>query len=157
MEGQILTMSAFCLAGLQITVPKAQAEAAVAELWARFLHEPLVATIPDYTEGSVYTVCKYAVPTGPNVTLFIGYKVRSLDKVPDGLQTLEVPEGAYQLFLARGPMPETRAQAWRQINSGQANRAYTYDFEIYGPKAQQGSFSELEIYVSTLDKEPQQA
>lgn len=105
----------------------------------------------------MYTVYRHEGANQSSVTIMVGYKVSSQEAVPDGLQSLQVPEGTYQLFLARGAMPEIRTQAWQQIDNGLARRAYTFDFEIYGPKAQNGLLSELEIYVSTLEAEPQQA
>jgi len=48
-------------------------------------------------------------------------------------------------------MPEAVAKTWTTIweRDKELNRKYTYDFEVYGEKSQNGENSEVEIYIAS--------
>lgn len=56
----------------------------------------------------------------------------------------------FQKFTAKGEMPNAVMQTWKTIweQDEVLNRAYQYDFEVYGEKSQNGNESEVEIFVS---------
>jgi predicted transcriptional regulator YdeE len=47
-------------------------------------------------------------------------------------------------------MPKAVVETWQEIWSSDKslNRKYTYDFEVYGEKSQNGLNSEVEIYIA---------
>jgi len=48
-------------------------------------------------------------------------------------------------------MPKAIVEAWIDIweKDKELSRKYTYDFEVYGEKSQNGENSEVEIYIAT--------
>jgi predicted transcriptional regulator YdeE len=48
-------------------------------------------------------------------------------------------------------MPKSVLDTWANIweHDKELNRKYSYDFEVYGDKSQNGENSEVEIYIAT--------
>ena len=77
--------------------------------------------------------------------------VSTLDEIPDGLIGREFKSDNFQKFIAKGEMPKAVLDIWFDIwkRDNELNRKYSYDFEVYGEKSQNGENSEVEIYLST--------
>lgn len=53
-------------------------------------------------------------------------------------------------FIARGNLQQGAVwQKWMEIWESDIDRTYTFDFEIYGEKAQNPADAEVEIFIST--------
>lgn len=79
---------------------------------------------------------------------FIGCKVHEDEKVPEGMDTLVIPEGHYKLIRAIGVLPDCISKAWGVIWSIFIPRTYQTDFEVYGEKSQDLTHAEIDIYLS---------
>ena len=86
-------------------------------------------------------------------TYFIGEEVRSLDNVPEGLDTLEIPAQSYAKFTnGPGPMPDVIRDAWFAIWDMSEDelggpRSYLTDFEVYDERASDHSRIVLDVCI----------
>jgi predicted transcriptional regulator YdeE len=73
-----------------------------------------------------------------------------LDNIPEGLIGREFVGENFIKYVAKGEMPKAVVETWQKIWSSDKtlNRKYTYDFEVYGEKSQNGLNSEVEIYIA---------
>lgn len=118
-------------------------------LWQRFQAEKCIESIQGKLDAKVYAVYHNydGDHTGP-YEFFIGCAVDSEAKVPDGMVSIEIPAQDYQLRLAKGQMPNCIAEAWMEIWDSDIDRAYTYDFEVYGEKSYDWTNAEVEIFLA---------
>lgn len=79
---------------------------------------------------------------------FIGCKVKPQTENHAGLQSLNIPMQHYRKIIAKGKMPDCISAAWKEIWRSEIERAYGYDFEVYGEKAQNWNEAEIDIYLS---------
>lgn len=148
MEPQKTEVSPFSFIGIGITTsPETEAQD-LAALWNRFFSEHLIERLPGFADSTILSVYTHYQPDG-RYDAYIGCRMIDLATVPEGFTGLEIPGGTYHLYLARGPMPDTVMKAWQIIREQDQSRAYTFDWDIYAPKSQNGENSEVEIYVST--------
>ena len=80
---------------------------------------------------------------------FIGCKVRPDELQPEGIQILQVPTGKYSHINAEGVIPDCIGETWRDIWNSKLPRAYSFDFEQYGPLSKDWSDGVVPIYIST--------
>ena len=126
-----------------------QAMADCGQLWQRFEQEGIFNTIPGKTAFEIYAVYHdYDGDHTQPYAYFIGCPVAEGTEVPEGLQKLEIPAQEYTHIVAKGKMPTCVADAWRDIWQADHNRAYGFDFEIYGAKAADWNDAEVDIYLS---------
>ena len=121
------------------------------KLWGRFFEENISAKIPNKVSDEVYAVyTDYESNYLGKYTTIIGQKVESLDTVPENLMAREFPNENFQKFVAKGEMPNAVVEVWKEIwqKDEQLGRNYTYDYEIYGEKSQNGNESEVEIFIA---------
>ena len=122
------------------------------KLWEKFYTDNIPSKIPNKKSEEIYAIyTDYESDYHGAYTTIIGQKVESLDQIPDGLIGREFNGGTYQKFVAKGQMPNAVVASWTEIwgKDKELNRKYTADFEVYGPKSQQGENSEVEIYIAT--------
>ena len=79
---------------------------------------------------------------------FIGYKVKEGTPVPDGLESLIIPEGTYEKIAVTGKMPDCVTDAWKQVWAADYPRTYQTDFEVYDQRAKDWNNAEVDVYVS---------
>lgn len=126
-----------------------QAMADCGSLWQKFEQEGIFNKIPAKTAFEIYAVYyDYDGDHTQPYSYFIGCPVAQGTEVPEGLETLEIPVQNYTHIVARGKMPSCVADAWREIWQADHNRAYGFDFEVYGEKAADWSNAEVDIYLS---------
>ena len=136
---------------IQTTNENGQAEKDLGMLWGRFYAEGISAAIPNMDSDEVYSLfTDYESDYTGSYTAIIGHKVQSLDSVPPGLVGREFKGGKYLPFKAQGAMPQAIVDSWKEIWSRdkELKRRYTVDFEVYGPKSQQGDQSEVDIFIA---------
>lgn len=120
-------------------------------LWARFFTEQIGEKIAGKVSDDIYSIyTDYESDYRGEYTCLIGYQVDSLEKVSEGLVAREFSGGKYTKFVAKGNMPEAIVTTWQEIWAKDADlgRKYTADFEVYGPKSQQGDNSEVDIFIA---------
>ncbi len=123
---------------------------AIGALWGRLYQEGISHKIPNKLSEEIYAVYSdYKKDHTGKYTTTIGFKVNSLDDIPEGLSGVKIEGGDYTPFLAKGTMPlavvETRQEIWG--SDKELNRKYITDFEVYGKKATQGDQSEAPIFI----------
>lgn len=128
-----------------------QAEQDLGALWGRFFNEGISAAVPHKSTEEIYSLfTDYESDYRGAYTAIIGHKVSSLDSIPEGLIGRRFTGGTYTPFKAKGEMPQAIVNTWKEIwaQDEQLQRRYTVDFEVYGPKSQQGDQSEVDIYIA---------
>lgn len=129
-----------------------QSKEDLGKLWERFFAENITQKVPNkksFEIISIYT--DYKSDFTDEYTTIIGLPVSTLDEIPDGLIGREFQPETFQKFTAKGEMPNAVVDTWIDIwqKDKELNRKYSYDFEVYGTKSQNGENSEVEIYIAT--------
>lgn len=120
-------------------------------LWQRFYSDNVAAQIPNKLSNDVYSIyTDYTTDYTGKYTSIIGLQVSSLESIPAGMVGREFSGGNYQVFTAKGKLPETVITTWEQIwqKDSTLKRRYSTDFEIYTDKSQQDDNSEVDIYIA---------
>ncbi len=122
------------------------------ELWNKFYSEEIFEKIPNKISNEILAIyTDYKSDYSEDYTTIIGVPVSTLNEIPTGLIGQEFEKENFQKFVAKGEMPNAVLNTWKEIwkNDKELKRKYTYDFEVYGEKSQNGKNSEVEIYVAT--------
>jgi predicted transcriptional regulator YdeE len=121
-------------------------------LWKQFFNQQLSDKIPNKTSNHIYSIyTDYKSNFTEDYTTIIGLQVNSLEVIPEGLIGREFHTDTFTKFIAKGQMPKAIIDLWANIwqQDNELNRKYSYDFELYGNKCQNGDNSEVEIYIAT--------
>ena len=119
-------------------------------LWQKFLSQNMIEKIPNKLSSEIF--CIYTEYEGDHTqpyTTLLGCKVASLETIPEGMRGMTfVPEKLHK-STAKGNLNEGAVwKKWVEIWNADLDRAYTFDFEVYGEKAQHPENAEVDIYVS---------
>ncbi|SFW73528.1 GyrI-like domain-containing protein [Chitinophaga sancti] len=144
----------FKVIGLSVrtTNKDAQAMQDLGKLWGQFFAENVMEKIPNKASGEIYAIyTDYKSDYTEEYTTIIGVPVTTLNEVPEGLTGREFGPEQFQKFTAKGEMPAAVGNTWMEIwqKDKELNRKYTYDYEVYGAKSQQGANSEVAIFIAT--------
>ena len=143
----------FKIIGISVrtTNENSQAIADLGRLWNQFISENIVEKIPNKISNDVLAIyTDYKSNFEEEYQTIIGVPVSSIDKIPEGLIGREFPKENFKKFIAKGEIPESVGKTWMEIwqNDEELNRKYSYDFEFYGAKSQNGEESEVEIFIA---------
>lgn len=122
------------------------------KLWVQFYFENIIEKIPNKSSSNILSVyTDYKSDYTDEYTTIIGIPVSTLCEIPDGLIGREFKTDNFQKFTAKGEMPNAVVNTWIDIwqRDKELNRKYTYDFEVYGEKSQNGENSEVDIFIAT--------
>ncbi|TKC06928.1 GyrI-like domain-containing protein [Pedobacter frigoris] len=128
-----------------------QAQTDLGKLWGDFFAKDLMNSITNKCSNEILAIyTDYKSDFTEEYTTIIGMPVATLDEVPAGLVGREFPAENFQKFIARGDMPQAVVDVWMDVwnRDAELNRNYTYDYELYGAKSQNGAESEVEIFIS---------
>ncbi len=123
----------------------------IGNLWGHFFAENLMENIPNSVGTDIFALyTDYESDFRGGYTAILGLKVSSLDTIPDGLIGREFKGGNFKKFCAKGIIPNAVIDTWEEIwtDDKQLKRKYSYDFELYGAKSQNGDNSEVEIFIA---------
>lgn len=82
-------------------------------------------------------------------TTLLGCKVSSLENVPEGMRGMTFTTEKQEKFQAKGNLLQGVVwQKWAEIWETNIDRTYTFDYEVYGEKAQNPENAEVDIYIS---------
>ena len=129
-----------------------KAQQDLGQLWGKFYSENIFVKIPNKLSNEVLTIyTDYKSDFTEDYTTIIGIPVSTLDEIPNGLVGREFQAENFQKFTAKGEMPNAVVNTWIDIwkRDKELNRKYSYDFEVYGEKSQNGENSEVDIYIAT--------
>ena len=120
-------------------------------LWQQFFADNLIENIPNSISTDIYSIyTDYESDFTAGYTAIIGMKVSSLVVIPEGMIGREFDAATFKKFSAKGIMPNAVIDTWEEIwtDDKLLKRKYTYDFELYGAKSQNGENSEVEIFIA---------
>lgn len=121
------------------------------KLWSQFYADGVSDKIPNKESDDIYSIyTDYESDYTGKFTAIIGYKVKSLDQIPDELVGREFKGGKYTKMTAKGEMPDAIIEIWMKVwkEEEKLKRRYTADFEVYGAKSQNGANSEVDVFVA---------
>ncbi len=136
----------------QTTNKNNQAQEDLGKLWGQFFSENIFDKIPNKVSNEIIAIyTDYKSDFTEDYTTIIGIPVSNLDEIPDGLIGREFLAENFQKFTAKGEMPKAVVDVWIDIwqRDKELNRKYSYDFEVYGAKSQNGENSEVKIFIAT--------
>ncbi len=147
-----LQMHSFQVIGISVrtTNQDEKSKKDIGELWGRFMSQNMFEKIPNITDETIYAVyTEYEGDHTQPYTTIIGYRVHSLDKIPEGLVGITIEPATYHKFIAKGDLTDTAViSKWGEICAMNIQRTYTTDFEMYGIKAADPTNGEADIYIA---------
>lgn len=129
-----------------------KAQQDLGNLWGQFFAEAVFDKIPNKASNNILSIyTDYKSNYTEEYTTILGVPVATLEEIPNGLIGREFMPDTFQKYTAKGEMPQAVVNTWLDIwrKDSELNRKYSYDFEVYGEKSQQGQCSEVEIYIAT--------
>ena len=136
---------------MRTTNENKQSEKDLAALWRQFYAENIIEKIPNTISHNVLAIyTDYKSNYTGEYTTIIGIPVSTLDEVPNGLIGREFEADNFRKFVAKGQIPDAVVNTWIDIwrRDEELNRKYSYDFEVYGDKSQNGANSEVEVFIA---------
>ena len=128
-----------------------QSQQDLTNLWGQFYAQNIFDKIPNKVSDNVLSIYSdYKSDFTDEYTTIIGVPVSTLDEIPAELIGREFNADNFQKFVAKGEMPNAVVNVWLDIwkRDKELDRKYSYDFEVYGQKSQNGENSEVEIYIA---------
>ncbi|MDP1800494.1 MAG: effector binding domain-containing protein [Bacteroidota bacterium] len=145
-------IEAFNMIGISVrtTNEKGQAAKDIPLLWSKFFSESIPEKIINKTSPEIYCIyTDYVKDHTQPYTTILGFKVESLDNIPEGMVGKSVSAGNYTPFIAQGKLSDGIVyNEWLKIWNEPINRAYTADLEIYGQRSQDPENAEVEILIA---------
>lgn len=142
----------FYVIGLSVRTSNGNGQAAkdIPALWERFFAEGIASRITNKLSEEIYCLyTDYEKDHTKPYTTVLGYKVKDLDAIPEGLTGATVPGKKFGVFIASGKLSEDAVfREWTKIWAMPLDRAYSGDFEVYGPKSQDPEKAEVDIYIA---------
>lgn len=142
----------FHIIGIDIRTTNQEGKAGqdIPALWNRFLSQSLMEKIPSKIGSEIF--CIYTEYEGDHdlpYTTLLGCKVVSLDNVPEGMRGMTFTSQKLEKYTVRGNLQQgTVWNKWLEIWEEGLDRTYSFDFEVYGEKAQNPEDAEVDIYIS---------
>ncbi len=142
--------SAFNVIGISVRTSNNVGGKDIGNLWAKFMDEDIFEKIPNKTSYDVYGIyTDYESDHTGNYTAIVGCHVSSLKEIPEEMVGLTIPGSNYEIFTAKGKMPECVYGKWTEIwENKELERTYSTDFEVYGTKSQNPMEPEVDIFLS---------
>lgn len=149
----IMQKESVTLIGLKLntktTNANGQATTDCGTLWQRFISQEVADKINNKSLNDIYAVYfDYDGDHTQPYSFFIGCPVATDAQLPEGLDTITIPNQQYTTVTAKGKMPNCIAKAWNDIWQSDINRAYGYDFEVYNELSADWQNAEIAIYLS---------
>lgn len=142
----------FYVVGLSVRTTNENNRAAqdIPALWNRFFAEGIASKIPGRLSEELYCLyTDYEKDHTKPYTTVLGYKVKDLDAIPEGLSGVAVPGKSFAVFTASGKLSDGIVyREWLRIWEEPLDRAFSGDFEVYGPEAQNPDDARVKIYIA---------
>ena len=88
----------------------------IGQLWNEFLNTSIKEKLSDLTSSSLFAVYSdYENGYAGKYKITIGYAVKNLDNIPDGLTTVTIPAGKYEVFKSKSCSPVDIVDTWKTI------------------------------------------
>ena len=144
------TLPMFFVAGLSVrTINKdGRAAADIGALWQKLTDGNLGDKLEDKESNELYCIyTDYESDHTDYYTAILGYKVASIEYLPEGFIGKAVPASKYAVFTSEGEFPANIATTWQQIWQSDLQRKYTADFDVYTLN-ERFEDTDFEIYVA---------
>jgi predicted transcriptional regulator YdeE len=151
MNFEIITLGEFRVAGISVRTSNrdGQSQKDISELWGRFMSENIATKIPNKASESLYCIyTDYESDFMGPYTTILGYKVNSVENLPDGLIAKTIAASTYNLYKSTGKLPYCVLNTWKEIWESDIKRKYQDDFDAYPPDAFSSENPVVETYVS---------
>ena len=141
-------VEAFDVVGVSIVTDNQKGTDDINALWERFFKESVGQSVPNKTDDVIYAVYSdYEGNHEAPYRLTIGYRVSS-DETPDAMHRVSVQSQEYAVMSAAGKQPDALIETWKAIwSSEDLPRAYTTDFEVYGPRFFEDGVNEVLVHI----------
>ncbi|NND33371.1 MAG: effector binding domain-containing protein [Saprospiraceae bacterium] len=149
---QKVKIEPFKIIGISVRTTNENGQAAkeIADLWAKFMSENIIAKIPDKIDDTVYSL--YTDYDGDHTqpfTAILGCQVKSLNIIPKGMLGRSFAGGNYVKTSARGNLANGLiVKEWMKIWERGLNRRFTVDFEVFDARAQNPIDAEIDFLVA---------
>lgn len=142
----------FNVIGISVKTTNQNGQAAqdIPALWNKFMTEGIANQIPNKIDHTIYCIyTEYEKDHTAPYTTILGCKVTNLATVPSGMVGKFFEEAFYKKHTAKGNILQGLVyNEWLKIWSSGLDRAFTADFEVYGPKAQNPESAEVDIFIA---------
>lgn len=119
-------------------------------LWQRFFEDAIGDKIPDRIGDAIYAV--YTGYEGDHTKPYrfmLGCQVQQNTKAPADMVQHFIPESRYGVFASIGEQPASLVKTWQGIwDMESLPRAFTTDFEVYGPRFFEPNLHEVLIHIA---------
>ena len=142
------TREAFDVIGVSVVTNADKATDDINALWERFFKEQIGQQLEHKTGDMIYAV--YSDYEGDHTKpyrLTIGYRVNKTTYVPTALHHVMVASGDYAILSAAGEQPKALLDTWKSVWESDLDRAYTTDYEVYGPRFFDPSIGEVLLHI----------
>jgi predicted transcriptional regulator YdeE len=150
MNQKIIIKETFQIIGIEIRTSNEKTMIDIPKWWEKFYAENVKDKIPNKINGDVLAVyTNYEGNHTKPYSYILGCEVNSLDTIPEGMVGKIILSAQYEIFTAKGKMPDKIIETWQRIWNPEIEkrRAYVTDFEVYGTKYGDPENSEVEIYI----------
>ncbi|MBL7920568.1 MAG: effector binding domain-containing protein [Bacteroidia bacterium] len=145
-------ISEFSVIGISVRTTNENGQAAkdIPLLWNKFFAENVPEKIGNKKSTDIYCIyTDYVKDHTQPYTTILGFKVDSLNNIPEGMVGKTIATTNYTPFIAQGKLSDGIVyNEWLKIWDAPIDRAFTADFEIYGPKAKDPENAEVEIFIA---------
>ena len=144
------TRSSFHVIGIKVKTSNEKAMLDIPQLWNQFFSENTQNQIPNKKFEDIFAIyTDYEGDYTQPYSYVLGCSVTSLEEIPDGMIGMSIPTTNYDIYTAKGKMPDSIAETWKTIwkKDNDSKRAYRTDFEIYGQRYGDLENSEVQIYI----------
>ena len=125
-----------------------QAAQDINALWERVFKEQIGQQIEGKIDDIIY--CVYSDYEGDHDAPYrvtIGYRVQEKPQHMGDLTYALIENGQYAMMSACGAQPQALIETWEAIWSGDLNRKFKTDFEVYGPRFFEEGVHEVLVHV----------
>lgn len=152
MAQQFENIPAFFVAGIEVrTINKdGQAMNDIGALWHRLMQEGVADKLEEREGNEIYCIyTDYRSDHKDYYTCVLGYKVSSIEYLPDGLVGKAIPNARYEVFEPLdNNFPANLGKLWQRIWDTATDRAYTSDYEVHVFKSEKEVYTKVYIAVN---------
>ncbi|MGM5629787.1 effector binding domain-containing protein [Apibacter raozihei] len=146
------TIQEFSIIGISVRTNNTDNNASVdlGVLWERFYLENIRNQITNRISEDIYCVyTDYASDYKGEYTAIIGYKVDSIDFIPDGMTSCSISQGNFLKYNLKGNIASV-ASVWQKIwaEDSVLNREYSADFDVYKSISTDIDHIDMDVFVA---------
>lgn len=152
MEYKILKRPAMQIVGIEIRTSNSTPED-FSKLWKSFYSQNIQNLIPhkkDFTVLGLYSDYEKDHTTPFNI--MAGCAVSSINKLPAGLVSKNVPATTYAVFDIKGDFPGALISTWQYVWAANLPRTFSYDFEVYNESFLSHKSTDMQLLIAIKDK-----